>query len=373
MSFSRLFAASLGLLLIGLAASCSSGGSTPGRALLASDVNSTSTVTLSAPAGSVLEGFQLQIPKGALPDAVTIRLFSGTPTAQAGLKVVGPAATVTPSPLDLVLPVTLRMPFDPDLITSARPRDFRVQRRGSDGEVTELIPDRNNVDLGAGIVEIQISSFSTFWVTVPDDGRPAPLVIDLEEYFPFGAGDTYEFDGFRLRVGDVPSNSILSGSVIRALIRERGNNRDSIYMRRETNGDVTHLGYGTETFFSGSEEVYSANPWLPSSAEESLQIFNDGTLVAYSPIGNAIPDIVGDAISRTFFFSVPGGVDTPAGFFADVVRMERFEEVTQPGGTELRSFRIWFARGVGPIGLRFEDEPLQLLQGGAVGGNPIGG
>ncbi|MCA8948208.1 MAG: hypothetical protein KDE27_01820 [Planctomycetes bacterium] len=176
---------------------CSGGGGGGAAPRTTTEATPAAAATITGPPGTALEGLVLSIPAGAVTAPVTVSVEVGSAGATNGQAIAGPAAKFGPEGLTFAVPATLDLPYDPGAVTGGLLGGLRVQLRDDrSGAVTELLPD--DVDPVAGTVQVQISHFSTCWVTfpIPTGGFDAVGTLAL------GGPDTAVL-GTTLKIGDL--------------------------------------------------------------------------------------------------------------------------------------------------------------------------
>ncbi len=119
--------------------------------------------TLYIPSGS-LSGTELTIPPGALSTSLLLQISEGGDIAVPTFTLAGPALDLSPGGTAFDGPLTLKIPYDPDLFPEgATADDLAVLHLLEDETTVVLTP----VDASGGYVTLEISSFSSVQAAVP--------------------------------------------------------------------------------------------------------------------------------------------------------------------------------------------------------------
>ncbi len=351
----RDLALSLSLAIAALAGCIDSGG---GAAL-------PRNVTIGAAGGSIIVGsgsLSLTVPAGALSQDVVISVERGQASSLPGWLAVGTPYLFAPAATAFALPSQVAIPYVPAKISPAvGSSEIRVGFRDAAGVVTSLVPTQ----VAAPSVIADTSSLGTFWVWVPD-------VVAAASLFPLNQGDVYRYDsGLVLTVERTlvePNVAPLETAKVTFALAGR---TWGIYFD-DRDARLAKLG-AFETVGSDWQEVFAA-PVLLIDDRDALGTVRpaSGTYVGYVPFGAPTAAYQGLAETTTEI-AERERVTVPLGGF-DAVRIPittRFND-TRPQQGEVR-IEFWFAEGVGPVAIRFDNAIPAGLVAATVGGKMVVG
>jgi hypothetical protein len=344
-----------------LLAACS--GSGAGRAAAGAMIVDARGASLRVAHGE-LAGVAVTIPPGALAEPTRVTISPSRAPAHPGFRVVGPAAIVEPTEAPLALPVTLTLPYDGNVPATT---DVVVLARDAAGAVVELGPVA--VDQEALRVTVDTRPFATFWAAQRLFGGVA-----LPDYLPLTDGNRWDFDnGLRITVLLTPDEPNLGGLPVYRLQFDSPPDNRGFYVLRDPFGvNHTELLGEFSTVAGGYQQIHSASSFLPARITVGQEVRIAHTFVGFEPYGASEPAHLGQATVRVLA-DVPRDVDTPAGTFADVVRIRVQAAFTDDGGgQDQASYVLTLAREVGPVVVEGFG-PRAALKRGFVGGKAIGG
>jgi hypothetical protein len=308
-----------------------------------------------------LAGTELVIPAGAVDQDYEVNIASGQISKVEGALPVGPPVLVQPAKLELILPGTLTIPFDPASIPTGTPdSELRAGYRDGAGRVSfvELL----SIDPVNGLARIEIEALGSWWIAVPD-------VLVTADYLPLNDGDTYRFDNdVILTIARTTNEPNLQGRAVVKLTFTTRTGADGYYW-----DDSSGLELLGRFFVPDTQEVLDSSARLLAERELiGTTRASTYTFLGFVPFGSTFVDYSGIAITDTRP-EQRTQVDVPAGRFNDcvIVSFDTLFRLTPPGeGSE--SLRMWLARDVGPVQVQFDGNPVLRLRSAAVGNRVIG-
>lgn len=304
----------------------------------------------------------LTVPPGALRSDVSIQITAGQASTPPGWLAVSAPYRLAPTATAFAAPAQLLLPFDPSLLSSAvDSTELRVGFGDATGAVTTLVP--TFADPG-GSVMLDIDGLGTFWTVAPD-------VVSAHELLPLNDADVYTFD------------SELSLTVARSTVEPHFAPGEIVVLTFAWQGREwglycdDQLGqWNLRGAFSKSDwqEVTSAPvPLLSARDGRNSQRIGTAVYPGYVPYGGNHVGYQGLA-QVTTEVGDRARLQTPLGLFdTDRIVVTQAYSNSWPEQGETR-LELWCARGVGPVALRFDDQPLRMnLVAATVGGNEVHG
>lgn len=352
-------------------AGCSGSSSGSPRAIATVQVDAELGGTLSVDRGP-LKGLRLVVSPGSLTEDLVLEVGLSTSTVELAYSEVGPAARFFPAFTIFSPPAILIMPFDLELVPAGvSDEELMVRKRAFNRTRAGSVP--LGVDREQGFISIPIPGFddlASFWVA--RQRRDADIEID--SFLPRGGLEIYWYsDGTQIRLRTPSSHPNLhSGGLITEMAFIDGDGEGGFYLLRQADGDIDRAG---EYFLGGQgyQEVHDLIPWVRGQLQGGGSVATETDYVAFAPFGSMTQVYTGQVMTSTRVELLFDGLETQAGEFSDVLRIEWQEEFTDSrGGSGSFELVLLLAQGIGPVGYSLDQGPMHLLTHAQIGGRALG-
>ncbi len=292
--------------------------------------------------GSLAIGYgelALTVPAGALRETHEFGVAAAEAAPLATLVPAGLAYRFTPAGVQFAIPAQITLPFSPAKVSTAvTSAEIRIGFRDERGLVSTLVPSQ--VDSNRATCDV--STLGVFWVVAPD-------VVAADDMFPLHAGDVYRFaSGLVLRVERTFVEPNLAPSEVAKVTLTRTVRPFGLYF-----DDSSHQLAKLGEFEAGQWQEIFTSP-VPLLSERDHLGTSRGiirTCTGHIPFGS--PQVSYEHLIETRTEVAERlRLSTPLGAF-DTVHVPIRTILPIPEAGSLIEF--WFAAGVGPVAIRFDD------------------
>lgn len=307
-----------------------------------------------------LAGVRLELPPGAAPRPLPIRLAKTRALAIPGYRPLGDCFRIGPIEARFHLPALLTIPYDQDDQTAT---EIVVLAHDVTGEVIELGPVDNPEP---GVATLRIGELGSFWVAERAFGG-----LSTADLLPLEDGNEWTFEGgLTARIALTFEEPNLLGEFIYRLdFVDADGGRTGLYLERDfMTGAIRYRGrYAADP--EGQQIVHAAAPFLLPGVTLGRTVRSVHEVTGHEPFGGPAT-IAGTAFTESLA-TQPGEQETQVGIYGDVLDLEVHTRLLRRDGVEAEiPLTLRLARYVGPIAVRFGGSWLAIT-GGIVGGLPL--